>query len=80
MKELQDRDTQQVSKRLTEDFRELIKLVPPTHAWTQPWSLEEATDVNGWNLAMLDSTVLMSNFSIFFVVNFWDHLALARNR
>lgn len=80
MEEFQDRGTQQLKERVTEDHRELIKLAPPTHACTQPWSLEEATDVNGWNLSMLDSTVLTSNFSIFFTVNFWDHLTLARNR
>lgn len=80
MEELQDRDPQQLRERMAEDCRELIQLVPPTHACTQPWSLEDAADVNGWNLSMLDSTGLMSNCSIFFVVNFWDHLALARNR
>lgn len=58
MEELQDGDTQQLRERMTEHHRELIKSAPPTHACTQPWSLEEATDVNGWgwNLSMLDST------------------------
>lgn len=34
------------SERMTEDYREILKLVPPSQ--TQPWSVEETTVTDGW--------------------------------
>lgn len=41
------------SERMTEDYRELMKLVPPIHVLgTQLWSGEEGTATNAWSLSV----------------------------
>lgn len=48
--------------------------------YAQLLSVEEAIDINGWNLSMLYKALLIFYFSIILAGKLWGNLTLAQNR